>query len=129
MVQEHLGQEFSAVVKLCEKWGRQAAVDSQESPAQAGAGRETFSQMEESSVLLSQAFQRGFLGAKLEQDATRYGQEQNCPECGKACDRHEEQRPLHVRHGCVELSEPAFYCPRCRRDFFPSTAGVAAHEL
>lgn len=128
MVQELLGQELSEVVKLCEKWGRQAATDL-EGSAEAGADRQNFSQMEEASVQLSQAFQRGFLGAKLEQDARRYGDEQCCPECQKACARHEEKRSLHVRHGCLELSEPAFYCPRCRRDFFPSASGVAAHEL
>jgi hypothetical protein len=37
---------FSAIVTLCEKWGRQAAVDSQESPAQAGADRVKFPQMD-----------------------------------------------------------------------------------
>lgn len=127
-------QDLAAIMKLCEEWGQQAAGKSElpEVDAATTTGRadgEDFSEMEDASVQFAQAFQRGFLGAKLKRDAQRYGDSQKCPDCGQACGRHEETRPLHVRHGCLELSEPAFYCTRCRRDFFPSACGSEAHEL
>ena len=119
-------RDWAAVSKLAEQWGRQAA----ERQPESGAEKldEDFSQMEDASVQLAQAFQRGFLAAKTERHAEQYGSSQPCPDCGTECGRHEETRPLHVRHGCVELKEPVFYCPRCRRDFFPSAVGLEAHQ-
>ena len=49
-------------------------------------------------------------------------QERRCPSCGVLGDSKETQksRPLQTIDGEIPLTEPAFHCPRCDRDFFPS---------
>lgn len=47
-----------------------------------------------------------------------------CPKCGQLGRyRGERQRELISRRGRVELAEPEYYCPCCRKAFFPSNAG------
>jgi hypothetical protein len=43
-----------------------------------------------------------------------------CPECG-AEGRYEgmRERPLLTRRGPTTISEPEYYCPCCRKAFFP----------
>jgi len=43
-----------------------------------------------------------------------------CPKCGKL-GRYQglRERKLTSRRGPVPISEPEYYCPACRRDFFP----------
>lgn len=52
--------------------------------------------------------------------ATEHVAPAKCPECGTRCATEVQRRPRTSVAGPVELSEPAAYCPRCRRDFFPS---------
>jgi len=49
-------------------------------------------------------------------------QERPCPSCGVLGESKETQksRPLQTVDGEIPLTEPAFHCPRCDRDFFPS---------
>ncbi len=44
-----------------------------------------------------------------------------CPLCGE-CGRYrgERERELISRRGPVHLAEPEYYCPGCRKAFFPS---------
>ena len=44
-----------------------------------------------------------------------------CPKCGKLgrC-QGERQRELLSRRGRVTITEPEYFCPACRRAFFPS---------
>ena len=53
---------------------------------------------------------------ELPEDACR------CPECQRPGERlpDAEQRLLQADCGDVAWQEPAFYCRRCRRSFFPS---------
>lgn len=46
--------------------------------------------------------------------------EATCPTCGKL-GRYQglRERDLISRRGKARISEPEFYCPACRRDFFP----------
>jgi hypothetical protein len=47
----------------------------------------------------------------------------NCPECGREVDRKpdkDDARRHQTAAGEAEWSEPATYCRRCRRAFFPS---------
>jgi hypothetical protein len=45
----------------------------------------------------------------------------DCPCCGGPLDRRPpEPRALQARPGAITWEEPAPYCPRCRRAFFPS---------
>ena len=45
-----------------------------------------------------------------------------CPDCGRDCPIEPEAEPIILQaiRGDIEYSEPRCFCPRCRRDFFPS---------
>ena len=44
-----------------------------------------------------------------------------CPACSGLLDDHPpEPRSVHTTVGMADWQEPARYCPRCRRAFFPS---------
>ena len=45
-----------------------------------------------------------------------------CPDCGSACPIEPDAEPIILQaiRGDIEYSEPRCFCPRCRRDFFPS---------
>lgn len=46
---------------------------------------------------------------------------QVCPACsGPLDERPKEPRSVHTTLGTADWQEPARYCPRCRRAFFPS---------
>lgn len=46
--------------------------------------------------------------------------ESTCPQCGKL-GRYQgrQERPLVTRRGPTTIVEPKYYCPCCRKDFFP----------
>ena len=56
-------------------------------------------------------------------------QEASCPTCGTRgeSDAVEKKkiRPMQTQDGTIPLGEPAFHCPRCNRNFFPSADRVA----
>src|SRR5207248_494422 len=52
-------------------------------------------------------------------------EEASCPQCQKrACWKGQRKRRVETRRGAIHVSEPEYYCPRCRRSFFPSDAGA-----
>lgn len=45
-----------------------------------------------------------------------------CPDCGDCCSQAEpKQRQLTSLRGEIHYHEPSFYCPACRRSFFPDS--------
>ena len=54
--------------------------------------------------------------------AEYFQQGETCPTCGARGDSFDpsKERRLQTCDGEVTLSEPAFHCPTCQRDFFPS---------
>jgi len=47
--------------------------------------------------------------------------ESSCPECGaEGRYQGERERPLITRRGTTRIAEPEYYCPCCRKDFFPA---------
>ena len=45
-----------------------------------------------------------------------------CPDCGNCCGQGDpKSRQLTGLRGEVHYHEPAFYCPACRRSFFPGS--------
>ena len=46
-----------------------------------------------------------------------------CPQCGQS-GRYQgpQERSLLTRRGPATIAEPKYYCPCCRKDFFPSNA-------
>jgi hypothetical protein len=83
----------------------------------------SFASIEELAVQISRE-----LGAELIQQALqRQAQQpapaalQPCPACsGPLQDRPPEPRSVQTTTGTADWHEPAPYCPRCRRAFFPS---------
>ena len=50
--------------------------------------------------------------------------ESTCPQCGKLGRyQGQRQRELIGRRGPVTISEPEYFCPCCRKAFFPSDPG------
>ena len=74
------------------------------------------------------AVAQGAIEELQEKKASPLGRaEQPCPSCKRLCPVHREQRTMHFWGGEVTYAEPKCHCPACRRDFFPSTPGFAAH--
>ena len=45
-----------------------------------------------------------------------------CPDCGNGCGQGDpKSRQLTGLRGEIHYHEPAFYCPACRRSFFPGS--------
>jgi hypothetical protein len=66
------------------------------------------------SQLLQQALQR-------QADQPLPSELQSCPACaGPLDERPPEPRSVRTGTGITDWQEPARYCPRCRRAFFPS---------
>ena len=93
-----------------------------------GPPRETtFAQIEKFGHQAGQMVARAIDARLAEQHAAQFAGEESCPSCG------EKHLPKESRHdlglqtddGEVRLREPAFHCPPCERDFFPSTHPVA----
>lgn len=57
--------------------------------------------------------------------ASRTGEDEStCPQCGQLGRyRGERQRELIGRRGPVTLGEPEYFCPCCRKAFFPVDRG------
>ena len=87
----------------------------------------TFAQIEQFGHQVGQMLARAVDIHLTDQHAERFSHEQACPTCGQArapnADPHD--LPLQTEDGVLVLHEPAFRCPQCERDFFPSTHPVA----
>jgi hypothetical protein len=61
------------------------------------------------------------------QHAEHFATEEPCPQCGEKHSPAESRHKLAVQTevGGVVLDEPAFRCPPCERDFFPSADSLA----
>jgi hypothetical protein len=83
----------------------------------------SFAQMEQMAELLSD-----YLGSEvLRQALQRQAQQpippplQHCPSCGRPTQaRDPAPRSVQTNQGTVDWQEPASYCDRCRKAFFPS---------
>lgn len=84
-----------------------------------------FATMEQIALAAATGVTEGTLQTLLEQQAETLGQQQPCPDCGRPCALHREERTLQVQGTPLQQSEPVCHCPDCRRDFFPPTAALA----
>jgi len=84
----------------------------------------TLADMEELAAAASRALVQGAVETMTGSQSEQFGQEAPCPTCGRMCPLTTASRPMVVRGGNATLNEPVGHCPRCRRDFFPSAAGV-----
>lgn len=119
--------DLAALRLLAQQWGK---IVSRHAFGEQGPGLDvTFAQMESLALAAAQGLTEGALVAFLELQAQKLADHQACPSCGTLCRLQRQPRPLMVRGGTeVPHSEPMAHCPQCRRDFFPSTAPVAAGQ-
>jgi hypothetical protein len=73
------------------------------------------------------AVAKGTIEERLERKASLLGSEQPCPTCRRLCPVQRTPRSIQFWGGEVQYREPQCHCPACRRDFFPSASGSAAH--
>lgn len=84
----------------------------------------TFVELEELACEIGDEVTRQLMAGQLAErsrEAADAGS-QWCPDCGQSSSRAElQQRELDSLRGTIEYDEPAYHCPTCRRDFFPSS--------
>jgi hypothetical protein len=83
--------------------------------------------IEQVAATAARAVARGTIEELLERKASLLGAEQPCPTCQRPCVVRREPRSIDFWGGAVGDAEPKCHCPACRRDFFPSAAGLAPH--
>lgn len=117
-------QELRNVHDLAAQWGKVVA---RRTFGDAGPGLDVdLLTLEEVANAAARGLTEGTLTALLEQQARALPPEAPCPGCGQLCPVGHEPRPLSGRGGTLTYREPVCHCPACRRDFFPSAAGLAA---
>ena len=84
----------------------------------------TLADMEELAMAASRALVKGAVETMTDSQGEQFGEEAACPICGRMCVLKTVSRAVVVRGGNATLNEPVGHCPTCRRDFFPSAAGV-----
>ena len=114
--------ELTAVEK--EKFSELVALLAKHGFGEGGPPRETsFAQIEKFGHRAGQMLARAIDARLAGEHAAHFAGEEPCPSCGE---KHlPEESPhdlgLQTEDGEVRLHEPAFHCPPCERDFFPST--------
>lgn len=117
-------EELQAVQRLAKQWGK---IVVKHAFGEQGPGLDVdFAQMEEVAGAAARGLTEGALEAATAQQGQLLGEKQPCPQCGKLATVGGAERPLRAKGGVISLCEPKCYCPTCRRDFFPSAAGVEA---
>jgi len=110
-------QKLQEIHALAAQWG---TIVARRVCGASGTSQEMdFQAMEQVAAAAAAGLTEGTLGILLEQQAQTLGTEQPCPQCGRLCPVHYEDRPLTVQGGHLSLHEPVGHCPDCRRDFFP----------
>ena len=119
-------QELQELRALASGWGK---IIARRAFGDAGPGRDVdLDAMEQVAQAAAAGLTEGTLQTCLEQQAHALEDEQPCPACGRPCPVQREPRPLAVRGGRLEHSEPVCHCPACRRDFFPPAAAAASRR-
>jgi hypothetical protein len=110
-------QDLQEIHDLAAQWGKIVA---RRAFGEQGPGTDVdLTAMEEVALVAAAGLTEGTLATLLEQQAQTLDAHQPCPSCGQLCPVFRETRPLDVRGGSLQLSEPTCHCPDCRRDFFP----------
>ncbi len=86
---------------------------------------ETMDDVEAAMIRIGDMVAREFGRQKLAQITSQTTESPPCPKCGRAGQPQGRQtRDLATRRGEVPLTEMQYYCPKCRRSFFPSVDGA-----
>lgn len=117
-------QELEEFRQLAAAWGKIVA---RRAFGDDGPGCDVdFDMMEQIAHAAAQGLTEGTLQTLLDSQTTALGDEQPCPDCGRPCPVHRQERLLRAKGGELRQSEPVAHCPDCRRDFFPPAADLAA---
>ncbi len=128
MSKDAQNEDLDLTAEEKEKFSELAALLAKHGFGAAGPPRETtFAQIERFGHQAGRMVARTINAQLAEQHAAHFAGEEPCPLCGE---KHlPKVRPhdwgLQTEDGEVRLREPAFRCPPCERDFFPSTHPVA----
>ena len=107
-----------------EKFGELVALLVKRGFGEDGPPRETtFAEIEQFGHQAGQMVALAVDARLTEQHSEHFAKEEPCPSCGEKHSPKESPHdlPLQTDDGEVTLREPAFRCPPCERDFFPST--------
>ena len=116
-------QELDEFRHLAAQWGKIVA---RRAFGEGGPGLDVdFDAMEQIAQAAAAGLTEGTLQTLLDQQAAGLGEFQPCPDCGRPCAVHRQERPLRAKGADLCQSEPACHCPDCRRDFFPPAADPA----
>lgn len=119
-------QELQVIRDLAAQWGKIVA---RRAFGESGPGLNVnLTTLEQVAAVAAQGLTEGTLTTLLEQQAQALPAQSPCPACGQLCPVHHEPRPLTGVGGTFTYQEPVCHCPACRRDFFPSTARLAAER-
>ena len=101
------------------------AVEYQEELAEQG----TLATLEELACEIGDRVTRELTSREVQRRASLLDDDEaECPDCGRASPRAEPDAViLNGLRGEIEYIQPRFYCPKCRRAFFP--AGVRVGDL
>ena len=84
----------------------------------------TFIEIEELTAEIGDEFARQLAGLELQRRSDSISEQLShaCPDCGRVCPIEPDPEPLILQamRGEITYCEPRCFCPRCRRDFFPS---------
>ncbi|MBX3439026.1 MAG: hypothetical protein KF861_16165 [Planctomycetaceae bacterium] len=85
-----------------------------------------YSQIEDAAHATGQELSRMIQQSRVREVALAARPQAACPTCGDVCEVAHPRRSIQSIDGPVETLEPKAHCPRCRRDFFPSTGSTGA---
>ena len=98
-----------------------AAMLAEEEAEQSDSKHETIDDIENAMIRIGDAVAREVGVQRLARHTTQSGEPCPCPNCGQAgVYVKRRERELISSRGKVPLSESQYYCPKCRRNFFPS---------
>ncbi|MFM7071873.1 MAG: hypothetical protein ACKO38_08795 [Planctomycetota bacterium] len=102
-----------------------AEILAEEEAAGLGSPRENINDIEDAMVRIGDMVAREFGLQKLARHTSHAPEDPPCPSCGHAGEHQGERtRELITRRGEVPLKEAKYYCPKCRRLFFPVDANA-----
>lgn len=118
-------RNWDEIEELAKGWGKLLAKDA--FPGGVGLDVDLW-MMEEVTARAAKAMVSGAIETMTAAQAEALAGEAVCPECSQSCRLDHRSRPIQVRGGTAEFNEPVAHCSTCRRDFFPSAAGVEARR-
>jgi len=128
MSKDARNKDLELTAEANEKFSELVALLAMHGFGAAGPPRETtFAQIEQFGHQAGRMVARAVDARLVEQHAGHFAGEEPCPACGE---KHLPKASPHdlglqTEDGEVGLREPAFRCPPCERDFFPSTHPAA----